>query len=761
MLNDNELEITGQVRREIGALCAKGEFLSAYLRLNQSGLKPDTHPGPWEFLAARCEEAKLSELAHNLRRKLWDAGTRTGDIALREAERALRSGLPDHAAHFILEVFGETPTEVEPRIVLASALTESKPNRAHMLLREIEVEDADTALVVLDRLRFIGEFSAAEEKFQRYNERFPEDVRILQRGARIFQSQNNWAAALTIWEQVHEFGDPHRVRALLEMARIERRFERKARARRLIAEYFQCRPPVHEAVDFAFEVGQPFLAMAKIADAARFHRDPARERVQWDRMALTLIDRGELGIAAWLETQGIDLGPHVRSLLQIGTEAGYLNISANTPLHRAARIKGQDALLPLDQYALPSIQSGERHSDTGHKILLVNSTLSAGGAERQLVAMGKALLDQGVAASDLYVALFSAIKDRGHAHFLPELEDLGVEIFRLDQMRWPYSQYPDALKTPLTLLPTPLRNDVAQLWHLAASLKPQVIHGWQDRSALAAGLVGILQNTPHVVMSARNMSPPKRGDPWLDRARHLYRAVAVHPNVVMSANSSNGARDYEGWLNIPEGSVSVLNNGLNLETFGAPSDLRPRAGDSGPIRLGGVFRFAANKRPELWMRTVAQLRDAIGRPVQPVLIGTGPYLSDILKLRDELGLDNLEVHQSLSSPEEIYSKFDALLLMSRVEGTPNVLLEAQAFGLPVAACDVGGVKDAMLSSGKSHGLLLPEDVTFRSAAETLAQWLPKALMADPAARRTFVQERFSTEQLGQTVLSWYGQETRS
>ena len=45
----------------------------------------------------------------------------------------------------------------------------------------------------------------------------------------------------------------------------------------------------------------------------------------------------------------------------------------------------------------------------------------------------------------------------------------------------------------------------------------------------------------------------------------------------------------------------------------------------------------------------------------------------------------------------IYGALDVLLLTSRFEGTPNVLIEAQAAGVPVVAPDVGGMSEALLN----------------------------------------------------------------
>jgi glycosyltransferase involved in cell wall biosynthesis len=305
----------------------------------------------------------------------------------------------------------------------------------------------------------------------------------------------------------------------------------------------------------------------------------------------------------------------------------------------------------------------------------------------------------------------------------------------------------------LALFPARLRNDTTALLDLARRLEPAVIHGWQDRGSLAAGLVGQLLGIGRTVLSVRNMRPRKRGEDadWI--AHSVYSELLPSPGVTITANAAEGARDYEDWLGLPEGRVGVLSNAVDDTMF------RARPGENtrnGPIRILGVFRLSANKRPLLWLETVSALRLRHGLSLQPRLVGAGPMSDEIRRKADTLGLDDLRIDPPVPDPSDIYRESDVLLLMSRVEGTPNVVLEAQACGLPVAACRVGGVRDAMHLTGASGGLLLDAEVSATAAADAIADWLPGALQAPAAPRVTFIKDAFSMSALGRNLLALYG-----
>ena len=114
---------------------------------------------------------------------------------------------------------------------------------------------------------------------------------------------------------------------------------------------------------------------------------------------------------------------------------------------------------------------------------------------------------------------------------------------------------------------------------------------------------------------------------------------------------------------------------------------------------------------------------------------------------------------------EVWCAADAAILTSRNEGTPTVLIEAMAAGLPFIATAVGGVLD--LAVGPT--CLLPNNMGHRAQNGFLVERSVQALsfcveqLADNpgmrkqmgAAGQLFVSERFSAERLVIEMSSLY------
>src|SRR5690606_26467654 len=111
------------------------------------------------------------------------------------------------------------------------------------------------------------------------------------------------------------------------------------------------------------------------------------------------------------------------------------------------------------------------------------------------------------------------------------------------------------------------------------------------------------------------------------------------------------------------------------------------AGHDGPLRLLFVGRFAFNKGIDLLMDVARRLADE-GAPVRFDLAGDGPLLAHY----QAAGLPaNVSLLGRVNDAElfALYTACDALVLPTRFEGMPTVVLEAMARARPIIVSDVG------------------------------------------------------------------------
>jgi glycosyltransferase involved in cell wall biosynthesis len=166
------------------------------------------------------------------------------------------------------------------------------------------------------------------------------------------------------------------------------------------------------------------------------------------------------------------------------------------------------------------------------------------------------------------------------------------------------------------------------------------------------------------------------------------------------------------------------------------------------------MRFAPEKDPDLWLETAAAI--AAARPdVHFVLAGNGhgDIADQIFKKAGTLGL-RLIMPGAVTDVGEIYGALDVLLLTSRTENVPNVVIEAQAAGVPVVGPDVGGVGEAILDG--VTGLLVPERTAQALAAAVLRildnpGWLETVAIEGPS----FVARRFGLERMVHEMVAIY------
>jgi colanic acid/amylovoran biosynthesis glycosyltransferase len=180
-----------------------------------------------------------------------------------------------------------------------------------------------------------------------------------------------------------------------------------------------------------------------------------------------------------------------------------------------------------------------------------------------------------------------------------------------------------------------------------------------------------------------------------------------------------------------------------------------------PLQILTVARHVEKKGLEYAIRAVAQLD--IDRPVTYRIAGDGPLRDQLENLISELdAADRIEIlgWQTQDEVAQLMTDAHVFLLPSVTaangdkEGTPTVLLEAQATGLPVVSTTHAGIPE-IVSDGDT-GILVPErDVTALVDALEDILTQPKEWAAMGRTGREYIEERHSIESVTDELVSIY------
>jgi glycosyltransferase involved in cell wall biosynthesis len=110
------------------------------------------------------------------------------------------------------------------------------------------------------------------------------------------------------------------------------------------------------------------------------------------------------------------------------------------------------------------------------------------------------------------------------------------------------------------------------------------------------------------------------------------------------------------------------------------------------------------------------------RPLRLIIAGDGTERGALERLATELGIADRVIFAGLVAPEAVLGTFDIFALSSDTEQMPNALLEAMAAGRPIAAVDVGDVKDIVCEGNR-------EFIVSRDNAPAFARALSMLLKA--------------------------------
>lgn len=196
------------------------------------------------------------------------------------------------------------------------------------------------------------------------------------------------------------------------------------------------------------------------------------------------------------------------------------------------------------------------------------------------------------------------------------------------------------------------------------------------------------------------------GEEWL--LKNSVQLLANSREIVTDLHHNHGAE-----LALEERAV-VVPHGLGMPL---PRDEKlPAAQHGRRLKILFVGRLEPRKGPDQLLKALSRIRH-LGKKFEVCLVGkaideSGDYFNELQSLQKRLCKD-ISIHcTGYLSDDELqaqYASADIFIAPSRYESFGLILLEAMRHGVPVVACDIGGMRE-LIANGETGYLFNVDDI---------------------------------------------------
>ena len=306
-----------------------------------------------------------------------------------------------------------------------------------------------------------------------------------------------------------------------------------------------------------------------------------------------------------------------------------------------------------------------------------------------------------------------------------------------------------------TVCEMPMRGDadwglVARLRALIRRERPDVVHlhsrrGCDTWGALAARLEGVA-----VVLSRRVDNPESRL--WVALKYRLYDRVVTISEGIYKVLGDEG---------VPAGKLRCVRSAVDTEQFRPNrqhlNEVRQALGwGDGNLVVGMVAQFIERKGHAVLLDALPQVLRTCPH-LKVVLFGQGPLLAAITERIQREGLSEaVKLAGFRKDLERILPCLDLLVHPAYMEGLGVSLLQAAACGLPLIACDAGGLPE-IVRPGLTGTLIPVGDSKALATAMLALLEQPELRQRYGQAARAWVEANFSITAMVQGNLAVYGE----
>jgi glycosyltransferase involved in cell wall biosynthesis len=296
-------------------------------------------------------------------------------------------------------------------------------------------------------------------------------------------------------------------------------------------------------------------------------------------------------------------------------------------------------------------------------------------------------------------------------------------------------------------------SDIGALWEsykTIKSLRPDVLHGHGAKGGVLARIIGSALRVNRYRVA--RLYTAHGGSLHFSRSSPQGQLVLLFERLQERLTDALificdfERQSYEKKVGRPKILTRLIYNGINERDF------RPIPTRSDSVHFVYIGMLRDLKGPDLFVDAFAKTERRVGRPLSALMIGDGPDKDKYRSMMVERGLGHRIGMLPAMRIQEAFAMAQNVIVPSRAESMPYIVLEALAASKSVIASRVGGIPEAL--GRDSRALAAPDDADdlSRVMAEAITQPHWRDRVMPPTAS---IQSVFSAPVMARDVLKLY------